>query len=147
LGCTPRATTTDSFEKERIDRIEAVCQGVLKSHSVLPMSLKGVGVIGNQVFIQVYPHDRQWAEMRRELEEALLVIGETPIAYPNKAPIHMNILRLTSGDKSALTRLLETVEQLRAVEIGDFMVSAIDYLITDFVLSPANVTLLDQLKF
>ena len=30
LGCTPRATTTDSFEKERIDRIEAVCQGVLK---------------------------------------------------------------------------------------------------------------------
>lgn len=145
LGCTTRAASKEFFDRERIDRIYAVCREVLKNHSAVPMSLKGVGIIGNQVFIQVFPHDRRWAEIRRELEEALLEHGETPIAYPNKAPIHMNILRVTSGDKAGLARLFETVEQLRAVELGDFKVALVDYLITDFVLSPANVTSLGRI--
>ena len=109
------------------------------------MSLKGVGITGNQVFIQVFPADRQWARMRESLERALIEIGEAPIAYPNKAPIHMNILRITRNDKGKLWDLLDIIEKLRQTDFGEFNVTVIDFLITDFVLSPPNSTFIRQI--
>jgi hypothetical protein len=145
-GCTPRYASKEAFTGERIKRIKAVCLENLKGRQNIAMSLKGVGIIGNQVFLQVFPEDRRWAEMRRELEEAMLKIGESPITFPNKAPIHMNILRVTSGDKKELWRLLKVIEHLHTAELGGFNIAVIDFLITDFVLSPANTTLLDRIR-
>lgn len=137
LGCTPRHPS-NRLDEARIAAIHRACTETLKNFGPVKMSLEGLGIIGNQVFIQVLPQDRQWAEMRRKLEEALLTLGESPIAHPNKAPIHMNILRVTNHSKAELARLLAEIERLHATNFGDFTVSVIDFLITDFVVSPAH---------
>ncbi len=102
------------------------------------MTLRGVGVTGNQVFIQVFPHDRTWEVLRQELERELRAHGETPIAYPNKAPIHMNIMRITDNEPIRLSKILEVVDQLRSIEIGELDVAIVELIVTDFVLSSAS---------
>lgn len=138
VGCTQRYPSKDVFSAERIEKIYRVCAKVLLERGTTKMILRGVGVIGNQVFIQVFPQDRKWEVLRQELELELIANGETPIAYPNKAPIHMNIMRVTDNEPIRLSRILEVVDQLRNIEIGELEVSVVEFMVTDFVLSSAS---------
>lgn len=139
LGCTPRVPDKTSFESVQIARIRDCCHQVLTGNGAIQMHLNGVGLVGNQVFIQVFPQDDQWAALRQRLETALAAVGEQPISYADKRPIHMNIMRITDSSPDALAKLLNALDELRTVDIGLFTVGAVEYAITDFVLSDLSV--------
>ncbi len=143
LGCTPRLPYNAGFELIRIDRIRECCHQVLRAAGEIRMHLKGVGLVGNQVFIQVFPEDDGWAQLRQRLEDALLAVGEEPLSYANKHPVHMNIMRLTDINDDTLAKTLNTLDALRSADIGLFTVRYIEYAITDFVLS--DFTLLEKI--
>jgi hypothetical protein len=104
------------------------------------MTLRGINIVGSQVFIQVFPKNHRWAELRQKLEDALLHIGEEPISYPNKTPIHMNFMRVIDNGQEQLLGILQAIDDLdlRNIEIGEFPVSAIELLVTDFMVSVKN---------
>ncbi len=138
LGCTQRHEARHVFTKDRTDAVIHTCERVLTGKGPVPMTLRGMGIIGNQVFIQVYPHNNNWAEMRVELEEELVRTGECPITYPDKRPIHLNVMRITHGDRQCLDRIVKLIEEDRRTDFGTVSLSHIAFMITDFVLSPAN---------
>ena len=145
LGCTQRALTKSFFSQETRKRILGICRSVVEGKGPVKMRLKGIGIIGNQAFVQVYPYNNTWSKFRYEIATALQNIGENPITYPDMSPIHMNIMRVTNNNHENLLEILLTVESLRNEDIGEFEVSVIDYLITDFVLSPGEAECIDKI--
>lgn len=140
LGCTQRAATPAAFSVAHIQRITAICQQELYRVAPVEMTLKGVGVIGNQVFVQVFPYDRQWAMLRQQLVDALVAEGEQPLTHANKAPIHLNLMRITDARPDALRHIIEVIRPLRDRAISTFTVTTVDLLLTDFVVSPSHTT-------
>jgi hypothetical protein len=138
LGCTPRLSSVDPFTSEKIAKIQTVCSRILEGVGKIEMDLCGVNITGAQVFIQVYPRDRRWAELRQKLEDALRNAGEEPLTYSDKLPIHMNIMRITHDDRQQLAQLLALIRKLRHHEIGTLQISTIEFLLTDFVVSSTN---------
>lgn len=138
-GCTERLPSPDHFSYERIQKIQQVCDEVFSEVAKIDILLRGVNILGPQVFIQAFPCDNQWAELREQLEEKMLQINEKPITYPDKKPIHMNLVRITDNSQGSLDQLFSVVEELRNVEIGEFQVSVIEFLMTDFVVSPKEI--------
>jgi len=138
IGCTPRFPIRETILPGRIQDVTKACREVLINQPSVKMTLQGVGIIGNQIFIQVFPHDRHWAELREALETALLARGLAPMSHANKAPIHMNVGRITDAAPERLMRMLEAVESLRNLEPDGFEVSTIDLLLTDFVIAPQH---------
>lgn len=139
LGCTQRLPYTADFEPSRIERIRRCCLQALNKTGEIRFHLKGIGLVRNQLFLQVFPIDDTWARLRQQLEDALLAVGETPFSYPNKLPIHMNIMRLTEINPDTLPKTLNILDSLRTVDIGLFTVRYIEYAITDFVVSDTTV--------
>lgn len=138
LGCTQRFPTPDSFAPDQITMISTIVADVLRDQPPVRMLLKGIGALGNQVYIQVHPYDRRWEELRQQLGDALTAAGTAPMVHPNKAPIHMNLLRMTDTAQPKLDRMLDTVAHLHDAEISEFTVSTVDLVVTDFVISPAH---------
>jgi 2'-5' RNA ligase len=138
LGCTQRFPTREAILPEVVRNATEACREVLHNRASVKMTLQGVGIIGNQIFIQVFPHDRRWAELRAALESALVARGLAPMSHPNKAPIHMNVGRVTDATPERLARLLDAIESMRSIGPNEFEVSTIDLLMTDFVISPEH---------
>jgi 2'-5' RNA ligase len=138
LGCTSRFPTREAISPDMIQNTTEACREVLINHRSVKMTLQGVGIIGNQIFIQVFPHDRRWAQLRESLETALVARGLAPMSHANKAPIHMNVGRITNAAPERLTRMLDAVQSLRSLEPAEFEVSTIDLLLTDFVIAPEH---------
>jgi hypothetical protein len=138
LGCTQRFPTREAILPEVVRNATEACCEVLINQASVKMTLQGVGIIGNQIFIQVFPHDRRWAELRGALETALVARGLAPMIHANKAPIHMNVGRLTNAAPERVARILEVIESLRNMGPSEFEVSTIDLLMTDFVISPEH---------
>lgn len=145
LACTQRAASPEAFPVERIERVSRICRRVIGGASRVAMDLRGLNIIGNQVFIQAFPPSGQWAELRQNLETALIEEGEAPIVHPDKAPVHVNLMRITDTRPQYLTSLLQAIEQLRQVEIGPVLISEIELVMTDFVVSADHTTLLGQI--
>lgn len=141
LGCTQRAPLKDDFSIARRNEIFATCKRVISGQGVVKMFVKGVGIVGNQVFLQVFPTDDKWAQLRFELAKALEELGENPITFPNMSPIHLNIMRITNSSQHQLITLLKTIERLHELAIGPLEITEVDYLLTDFVLSDARENL------
>ena len=138
LGCTPRRPSPNEFGAEQVRRIRAACARVLAGSGPVGLNLRGVGVQGCQVFVQVIPRTDAWARLRGALEDALVDTGERPIAYPDKRPIHLNVLRMTDTSPVALDRMLTAVEALRDAPLGELTISRVGLVITDFVVSPRH---------
>lgn len=138
LGCTPRTTDRHFFGAGQINRIDRAIAAVLDGRPSVRIALRGLNVVGSQVFVQCFPFDDAWAQLRGDLEQALLIIGEQPIVYEDKSPIHLNIMRVTDGSEACLSRTLECIERLRDEDFGVLEVSCIEFLMTDFVVSSAN---------
>ena len=134
-----RFPSQQDFTDERILKVEQACSEVLEGVSSIDILLRGLNILGSQVFIQGFPYDDRWAELRAQLEKSLIRIGEKPIIYADKKPIHMNIMRITNNSQEQLDQILAVIEELRDVEIGKFQVSSIEFLMTDFVISPAQI--------
>jgi 2'-5' RNA ligase len=138
LGCTQRHPAPDAFSTAQLDRIAVLCADALRGQPPVMMHLKGLGALGNQVFVQVYPLDRRWEALRTRLGDLLVGAGEAPMLHPNKAPIHMNLMRITDASPGALTRVIEAVGRWRDVDLGSVEVAVVDLVITDFVISPPH---------
>jgi len=145
LGCTQRAPTSEAFAEGRIDAIREACISIVAKSSPVKIHLRGVGVLGNQIFIQVIAATDGWKKLRKRLAEAMLEIGEDPITYADMAPIHLNIARITNNDRSAITTLFAEIQRLHLQELGDMHISIVELLLTDFVLAPANVSVLGRI--
>lgn len=145
LGCTQRQKT-NIFDGGRINRIQDVCARVIKETEPAEVLLKGVGIIGNQIFIQGIPLNRNWEALRISLEKGLVNIGENPISYEDKSPIHMNLIRIVNADPGLLASLHKVISRLRDMKLGTVKLSAIEYVITDFCVSKQNVVWIDQFK-
>jgi len=144
LGCTQRAADRHSFGTAQIGRIDEAITATIRPYSPARIALQGLNVAGSQVFIQCFPFDDTWAQLRGDIENALLLLGEKPIAYEDKSPIHLNIMRVTNGDKENLSRALTCIEKLRNEDFGVVELSCIDFLVTDFVVSSANTEIFKQ---
>jgi 2'-5' RNA ligase len=140
IGCTQRFPTPDAFSADYIAMISATVADVLRDQPPVRMLLKGVGILNNQAYIQVYPYDRRWEELRQQLGDALLAAGTAPMVHPNKAPIHMNLLRMTDTSQPKLDRMLAAVAKWHDAEISEFLVTVVDLVVTDFVISPPHTT-------
>ena len=138
LGCTPRHASPDAFTPDQVGRIQEVCARVLSRSGPVRLDLRGVGVQGCQVLVQVLPRIDAWARLRAYLEDALVEIGERPIAYPDKRPIHLNVLRMTDTSPDAPSRMLAAVEALRDAPLGALTIARVELVITDFVVSPRH---------
>lgn len=108
--------------------------------------LKGVGVVGNQIFIQGIPLNKNWEDLRTSLDNRLTDEGETPISYEDKSPIHINLIRITNSDIRLLRFLHEMIFRLRDIELGVIKLQTIEYVITDFCVSKKNVIWLDKIE-
>lgn len=138
IGCTPRKEAMNSFPAEQIAKIRQICEDSLSSVHPSEISFTGVGLTGNQIFLQGYPHDRNWESARKKIDDNLLANGEQPISYPNKFPIHLNIARITDTSDKQIAGIRQFIEQNRRVEIGTLLFNHIELVITDFVLSKDN---------
>lgn len=146
IGCTPRKDSMDMFPPIQIEKIKNICSEALLQVNSARITFKGVGVIGNQIFLQGYPHDRNWESARQVVESALLDDGEQPISYPDKFPIHMNIARITDISGSNIENIRDFIEKNRDIEIGTLSFTDIEFVITDFVLSSRNFKSLHTFK-
>lgn len=140
VGCTQRESSASIFSEEHIQNIDAICSDAIANHKYVDVVFKGIGLIGNQIFIQGLPVDDGWEILRTDVTQELEINGEQPISYPDKSPIHMNIIRITDASSEQLKILKELIEQLRDVEIGTVRFMTIELVITDFVVSKKNMT-------
>jgi len=108
--------------------------------------LKGVGIVGNQIFIQGIPMNINWKELRTSLDKRLVNSGECPISYEDKMPIHINILRIVNANPDLLASLHTVISRLRDVDLGTIKLTTIEFVITDFCVSKKNVILLDKIE-
>lgn len=147
IGCTQRALNKEAFTNERRKRLLEVCESVISKSKPVQMRIKGVGILANQVFLQVMPLDNSWEKLRIELADILRDAGESAITYSNMKPIHMNIIRITNASEEKLIPLLNKIEFLRNKDFGAFEVSNVNFVLTDFVLSSGNVEFLSKINF
>ena len=138
LGCTPRRPSPDQFDVNQVRRIRDTCAGVLGRVGPATFDMRGVGVQGCQVFVQVIPRTGAWADLRQALETALVAAGEAPIFYPDKRPIHLNVLRMTDTSPASLAAMLDAVDALGDAPLGELVIPRVELVLTDFVVSPRH---------
>lgn len=145
LGCTQREKT-NIFDRDHIKKIKDICIQEIKKKEPAEIILKGIGIVGNQIFIQGIPLNRNWEELRTSMDKWLVNIGENPISYADKSPIHINIIRIVNSNPDLLVSLHKVISQLRDVELGTIKLTTIEFVITDFCVSKKNVVWLDKIE-
>lgn len=145
LGCTQREKT-NVFDGEHINKIKDICIQKIRGKEPAEINLKGVGIVGNQIFIQGIPLNRNWEELRASMDISLVESGESPISYEDKSPIHINIMRIVDSSPDLLASLHRIISQLRDVELGTVKLTAIEFVITDFCVSKNNVKWLHKIE-
>lgn len=146
VGCTQRESDSNVFKDDQIGKIENICRSAIESHKSVDIVLKGIGIIGNQIFIQGIPLNREWEETRESVTTQLEQAGEKPISYPDKSPIHINIIRITDTTDKKLALLHELISQLREVDLGIVRLVTVELVITDFTVSKNNLTSLNTIS-
>jgi len=144
--CTSSMSSATAFTPIQVSAVEQVCSSIFSGISETRMQLRGLGIRGNQVFVQAFPVDRSWAQLRQHLGIRLRSVGETPSTYPDHLPVLLNIMKLTDTTPSLLLALLKIIQRLRDFDIGQLSVSTISLVLTDFVLSQPNTTHIKQYK-
>ncbi|MGL5435676.1 MAG: hypothetical protein ACRDBO_09815 [Lachnospiraceae bacterium] len=146
LGCTQREEKMDIFDSDRINKIKDICIQEIKKKELTKIILRGIGIIGNQIFIQGIPLNSNWEELRTSMTNILVNSGENPISYEDKSPIHINIIRIVNSDRDLMATLYKVISQLRDVELGSIKLRTIEFVITDFCVSKKNVVWLDKME-
>ena len=145
LGCTQREKT-NVFDSDHINKIRDICMQEIEKKEPAEIILKGIGIVGNQIFIQGIPVNRNWEELRTSIEKKLVNIGENPISFEDKSPVHINIIRIVNSNPDLLTSLHKNISQLRDVELETIKLTTIELLITDFCVSKKNALWLDKIE-
>jgi hypothetical protein len=141
LGCTQREARPQTEDAGRIASIRDVVKAVVPPFRSVRMRLGRVNLLGTQLFVEVVTDQDDWSRMRQELNERLLRIGESPIAYADTEPIHLNVCRIISSpDSRLLSKALTNVGLDARAEV---LVSTIELVLTDFVVSPERIKVID----
>lgn len=144
VSCTQRESSSSLFSKEHIQKIDSICFNAIANHKYVDIVFKGIGLVGNQVFIQGMPVDDGWETLRADVTKELENNDERPISYHDKSPIHMNIIRITDTSSEKLEILRKLIDQLRDIEIGTMRFAVIELVVTDFVVSKKNMNSLKE---
>lgn len=145
LGCTQRKNTKE-FDCAQINKIKHICIKEIEKKEPAEITLKGVGIVGNQIFIQGIPRNRNWEELRASLGDAFVNSGESPILYEDKSPVHINMIRIVDADPERLKSLYRAVSRLRDVELGTVALRTVEFVITDFCVTKKHVVWLDKIE-
>ena len=145
LGCTQREKS-NQFDCNRINKIKNISMQEIQKKECAKILLRGIGIVGNQIFIQGIPLNRNWEELRTSLDKRLVDAGESPISYEDKSPIHINIIRIIDATPGSLLSLYKTITQLREVELGIIKLQTVELVITDFCVSNKGVIWLDKME-
>jgi len=146
VGCTPRRDDASQFTGREKKRILKLCEEATDDKSPVKVSFRGLGIIGNQVFLQGYALDDGWIKIREAVTNKLEGAGEHPIAYPDKSPIHMNILRIVDVSGNNLDQIAQILDRSRDIDFGVVEFDSIGYVVTDFVLSKQNFDLISKIS-
>lgn len=135
IGATPRQASP-VFSANHIDKIAAITrESLLPTDPPALVSFEGVGIMGNQVFIQGVPQNRVWEDHRIRVGNALQAADEAPITYPDSSPIHINIARITDADPDKLAKIAIELGENHFRQLGEVALSHVELVITDFVVS------------
>lgn len=108
--------------------------------------LKGLGIIGNQIFIQGFPLDSTWEELRTRVDDKLIDHGESPVSYEDKSPIHVNLIRIVDTNPMILSSIYRTLSQLRDIELGIIKLTTVELVVTDFCVSKKHMEVLEKIE-
>lgn len=145
LGCTQRKNTNE-FDRDQINKIKHICIREIEKKEPAEITLRGIGIVGNQIFIQGIPQNRNWEELRASLGEELVNSGESPISYEDKSPVHINMIRIVDATPERLASLHRVISRLRDVELGTVTLQTVEFVITDFCVTKKNVVWLDKIE-
>ena len=128
MGCTQREASPPS--RERAEAIARAVRPVLTGPPV-PIEVGRLNVLGAQAFLEVLTDSPRWAQLRVAVADAVEAIGEEPIRHADPEPMHLNVARVQS-----LPDLTQGVDRRLAL-------TRIEVVITDFVVTPSTLTVVD----
>ncbi len=144
LGCTQREMTKQNPLSARVQRIADVAERVVRAGEPQHAVLGGLNLIGTQFFVEVVPLDEGWAHMREALELAMRAIGEEPISFPNREPVHLNIGRLMGvTNVRAIADLIRDPENKLDCPV---VFGVVEVVVTDFLLTPDALLLVRKIR-
>lgn len=139
LGCTRREPQPQTGQADRLDRVVDCVRQTLDGLDPAPVRLAGLNLVGAQAFVEVVPDGDAWARARQRLADALRAAGEQPMAHPDPEPMHLNVSRLLGlTDGSATTGLAALLADPSVGVHADVVLSVVEVVVTDFVLTPAT---------
>lgn len=144
LGCTQREPTPQTETPGRIAAIREAVQSTVDDHGPVRMDIGRVNLLGTQFFLEVVTNQEDWSRMRKELETRLRAIGESPIAYEDTEPVHLNTARVLSAPNQALAR--EALQDTSFAVNRSLIINSVELVLTDFVVSPENLRVLDTFR-
>lgn len=139
LGCTPREASSPLDQSERLARIDAAVAATLADVPSPTFEIGRLNLIGIQLFLEVYSDSSAWSDLRHRLAEAMTAIGESPLAYADTEPMHLNVARIAAAPGTAA--LHDALLAKHA--IGEVLaVTAVELVVTDFLVTPSELRVL-----
>ena len=132
MGCTPREQVPPTLERARA--IARAVRPAIERFEAVPVEIGRLNVLGAQAFLEVVTDSPDWAAMRIAVADAAEALGEQPIRYADAEPMHLNVARVDT-----LPDLDQGID--RRLEL-----SRIEVVITDFVVSPETLTVVDLIR-
>lgn len=144
LGCTPREEDKQDPASVRATRIRDAIADVVGSAGPVGVEVGRLNLLGMQLFLEVYTDSPKWARMRVDLADALAALGERPITYADPEPMHLNISRLEGPPDTS--RLHQTLGDSSVGLNVLARLTYVDVVVTDFVLSPEGLVIVDTIQ-
>lgn len=144
-GCTQFHKEQKEISDERIEHIRGICERVINSWKTpLRLHIKGLNALSNGVFLQIFPQDEAFSEFRKQIIHELKLAGEDPIEQLDTGQVHMNVMRFGQSDPDQIVELINTIETLRNVEVGELVVHNVELDLTDRVQSPFTTQIVQR---
>jgi len=144
LGCSQREPESPINDKARVEKVQNVVSETLRDHAPVDMRLGRLNLLRNQFFLEVYLKDEEWPGIRSALAESLLGIGEDPIVYSDKEPVHLNLARLTAPcSAETVARLIGSPDNDAATSLS---ISTVELVVTDFVVTPETLAVVEAFR-
>lgn len=144
LGCTQREAVAPSSDPARLSRVRDAVRVVVQSVEPVEVQLGRPNLIGSQLFVEATTTSSTWSDVRNRLRQELEAIGESPIAFADTEPMHLNVVRFGSQPNIGALHTFLTEEPGLQFTVMIFLA---ELVLTDFVVSPAVLRVLDRVPF
>jgi hypothetical protein len=138
LGCTQREPVRPADHSPRMDGIAQALDRAGADACPVSVELGRLNLVGTQFFIEVLTDEPTWRSLRERLARELTSIGESPMAYTDFEPMHLNIARILGRPDPEEVRRLLTRD--RPAVNAALELATVELVVTDFVVTPATLT-------